>query len=238
MMVSLQVALSRSHHGWILSRISASVAGCSDGIPVTSLAGRRDASRVLDVTVAPAITSDRVSDADLMARLSAGDQAALGDMHDRYAGLVYAACLRILRDPTAAEEAMSDAFIDLWRRASTWDERRGSLATWLLVLARSRSIDRLRRRDLSSVGDAAEEQIETDPGAPLVQDEERRAVLQLMATLVPEQRRSLELAYWGGLSQSEIATQLERPLGTIKTWIRDGLMQLRELWTQQHGGGV
>lgn len=199
------------------------------------LAAPRARSRVAGVTLAPAIRSEQVSDATLMARLAAGDQDVLGDMHDRYAGLVYGACLRILRDPTAAEEAMSDAFIDLWRRASTWDAQRGSLATWLLVLARSRSIDRLRRRDPPAVH-TVEELVHTDPGADLVQDEERRAVLGLMAALIPEQRRSLELAYWGGLSQSEIATHLERPLGTIKTWIRDGLSQLRDLWSQRHGG--
>ena len=185
---------------------------------------------------APALRTEHVSDAALMARLAACEHDVLGHLHDRYAGLVYGICLRILRDPGAAEEAMSDTFIDLWRRADTWNVQRGSLATWMMVLARSRSIDRLRRRDHPTSADTFEEQVETDPSAELVQDEERHAVLELMATLIPEQRRSLELAYWGGLSQSEIATRLERPLGTVKTWIRDGLSQLRDLWSHRHGG--
>ncbi len=190
------------------------------------------------MTLDPALETERITDAVLMERLATGEKEALGDMHDRYAGLVYGACLRILRDPTAAEEAMSDAFIDVWRKAGQWNASRGSLATWLLMLARSRSIDRLRRRELPTRTHTMEEHHDASPDATLVQDEERRAVHGLMATLIPEQRRSLELAYWDGLSQSEIAAQLERPLGTIKTWIRDGLGQLRDLWGRQHGGGA
>lgn len=186
----------------------------------------------------PAAASALADDAALMGRLAAGEQEALSELHDRYAALVYGACLRILVEPTAAEEAMSDVFIELWRRAATWDPQRGSLATWLLVLARSRGIDRLRRSGHAMVASTVEHQIEDDPGSPLLLNEQRIAVHGLLAELAPDQRRSLELAYWSGLSQSEIAARLDRPLGTVKTWIRDGLCKLRTIWTRRHGGGT
>ncbi|MBI3791058.1 MAG: sigma-70 family RNA polymerase sigma factor [Gemmatimonadetes bacterium] len=179
------------------------------------------------------------ADAGLVARMRDRDEAALGALYDRWSGRVRAVALRIVRDGAEAEDVVEDVFWQAWRQADRFDATRGGVGTWLVTLARSRSLDRLRalKRAGESVslddpeGRAAHDQLSTgdvDPFAFAEQGERALRVSQAMAQLSAPQREAIELAYWGGLSQTEIAERLSTPLGTIKTRMRLGLLKLRE----------
>ena len=161
-------------------------------------------------------------------RIAAADQAALADLYDASNRLIYGMALRILGNPADAEEVTLDIYTQVWRSASTFDERRGSVVAWLTAMARSRAIDRLRsatsrsRREapLLDLNTPAAAQAPVQPGIA----HEVQAALQMLA---PEQREAIELAYWHGYSHSELAARLGQPLGTVKTRIRMGMMKLR-----------
>lgn len=168
-----------------------------------------------------------------IAAVARGDQAALSRLYDATSGLVYGLVLRILRDDGAAEEVTLDVYQQVWRRATTYDAERGRPSTWLLTIARSRAIDRLRATarergrgtlelDPDLVDPAA------DPGAATEGEERRRQVLDALATLPPEQRQAIDLAFFSGLTHVEVAERLAEPLGTIKTRIRTGMIRLRD----------
>lgn len=169
------------------------------------------------------------ADAALVRRILDGDEAALGTLYDRYGSLVYSVANRILRDTGAAEEVLQDIFHRLWRAAASFDAERGSLGSWLLVMARNRSIDRLRRR-----GPAAEDPVESLPPAILniesdaARDEMVARVRRALEELPEPQRKAMELAYFEGLTQSEIASHTGDPLGTVKTRLRTALASLRK----------
>jgi RNA polymerase sigma-70 factor, ECF subfamily len=160
----------------------------------------------------------------LIRRLAKGDAAALGEFFDRYAGRALGLALRILRDRTEADDVVQEVFVQVWRQAARYDPARGNPEAWVCTMARTRALDRLRwrtaRREDSS--DAAPLQVD----APAT--EETLAVRQALGDLSAEQRRALELAYYEGLTQSEIAHRLGEPLGTVKTRIRTAMMRLRE----------
>jgi RNA polymerase sigma-70 factor (ECF subfamily) len=173
-------------------------------------------------------------DGTLLAAIIAGDQEAMAQLYARYSAMVLALALRILRDRASAEELLNDVFMELWNRCERFDAQRGSLATYLLTLARSRAIDRRRaqRRQLTvplpdgGMSDPASDAL----GSPLrtmAGDEDRQHLAAGLAQLSAEQRQALELAYYEDLSHSQIAERLGRPLGTVKTHIRQGLIQLR-----------
>lgn len=173
------------------------------------------------------------SDAALVAAL-ADDPSALAALYDRHAALVYGLALKILASTTDAEDLTQEVFVTL-RQASTFDPARGSLAAYLITLTRSRAIDRLRARGRSR---RLLEQWNVEPthapAAPSPLDalalrERTERVRAALTTLPDSQRIVLELAYFRGLSQTEIATQLDTPLGTVKTWARKGLLSLRTL---------
>lgn len=178
------------------------------------------------------------TDANLVARISGRDQEALSSLYDRHRGVVFALALRILRDRAEAEEVLADVFHQAWRGAGGYDPLRGSVAGWLFTLCRSRAIDRLRargRRDAALGALALEERgggtswPATDgPEDRADLDLKRRLIAQALGGLAPAQRAALELAYYQGLSHSEIAARLGEPLGTVKTRIRQGLLALRE----------
>lgn len=176
----------------------------------------------------------RDSDATLVARILNGDEAALGVLYDRYGALVFSVSQRILRDTGAAEEVLQDVFHQLWRVAATFDLARGSLSSWLMVMARNRSIDRLRRRVLP----VAENLTETLPPARLnlesdvAQNEMIRRVRSALDSLPEPQRKAMELAYFEGLTQSEIADRTGDPLGTVKTRLRTALGTLRRAFSE------
>lgn len=163
----------------------------------------------------------------LVARIRAGDQQAMSELYDRYAKVVYAVALRVLQDAAAAEDILQDVFLQLWRNPDAFDASRGSLPAWLAVISRHRSIDRLRkRRPETDIEDCV-----IAGGPDLREEAERTLVIEKVRSVLgemnPDQRKVLELAFFQGLTHTEIADKTGEPLGTIKTRIRSGLRQLR-----------
>jgi RNA polymerase sigma-70 factor (ECF subfamily) len=158
-------------------------------------------------------------------RIASGDQLALATLYDASNHLVYGLALRVLGNPADAEEVTLDTYSQIWRTAASFDPQRGSVAAWLITMARSRAIDKRRngtgRREwpLAKADGVAGPFVEPDTGNGPV-----RAAL---AALAPEQREAIELAFWFGFSHSELAARLHQPLGTIKTRIRLGIIKLR-----------
>jgi RNA polymerase sigma-70 factor (ECF subfamily) len=161
---------------------------------------------------------------ELIRRIASGDHQALGQFYDRYAGLVNGLALRILRDTSDAEDVVQEVFVQAWRQADRFDPARGTPEAWISTLARTRALDRLRRRV-----SRREEPAEVAPGTTATpRNVEVLAVRAALSGLSQNQRTALELAYFEGLTQSEIAQRLGEPLGTIKTRIRTAMMRLRE----------
>lgn len=173
------------------------------------------------------------SDVELLHAVARGDEAALARLYDAYRVILFGLLVRILNSREEAEDILQDVFIQVWRRAKDFDEKRGRPFTWLVTLARSRAIDRLRQlgaRQRLATG-AAQEQTETvsDALSDTIRGAQRETVRQALAELPEEQRHALVLAYFEGLTQSEIAAKLNTPLGTIKTRMRSGMTKLRAL---------
>ena len=186
-------------------------------------------------------TASRPSPADgeLVARAAQGEERAIGLLYDRYGPVLYAVAYRIVGQRADAEEVVVEAFAQAWRDAPRFEAGRGSVAGWLTTIARSRALDLVRarsRRDRITATAAAERpdappamgEFRPDPGGALDYDERRRQVRQALDTLSAPQRQAIELAYFEGLSQSEIAERLQEPLGTVKTRVRLGMQKLRE----------
>jgi RNA polymerase sigma-70 factor (ECF subfamily) len=178
-----------------------------------------------------------LNDTDLMARVARGDERAFLMLYDRHAGRVYALTLRILSDPMLAEEATQDAFLKLWSRARLFLNERGSLLLWLLTIARRTALDRLRlegRRPILSDSNDPDDLWQTIPDVNSVPEESRwRSLHFAVQALQPDHRQVIELAYYDGLSQSEIAEVLSWPLGTVKTRMRAAMEQLRQKWNEE-----
>jgi RNA polymerase sigma-70 factor, ECF subfamily len=172
----------------------------------------------------------QLSDDAVLALLARSDEAALAELYDRYGGPAYRLALRVLRDATLAQDAVQDAFLTAWRTAPSFDPRRGSVPSWLLTLVHRRAVDVVRHEDRRravplddapvAAGDATDEAAEVR--------ELRRVVQAALEQLTPLEREALELAYYGGLSQSEIAEKLGVPLGTVKSRMFAGLARLRD----------
>jgi RNA polymerase sigma-70 factor, ECF subfamily len=173
-----------------------------------------------------------VGDANELAQgLRRREESAIAELYDRYGAAVYNLALRITRDPGVAEEISLDCFVQLWRQADRFDARQGSLASWLFTIARSRAIDRLRAQAAAKRTEVEDQTQMTPAQRPdeLAELTERqRLVRDAMASLTPEQRAALELAYYEGLSHSQIASRLGEPLGTVKTRIRQAMIVLRK----------
>jgi RNA polymerase sigma-70 factor (ECF subfamily) len=186
------------------------------------------------MSVVPRPGDVRPGDAELMHRIAAGDAAALSELYDLSSRYVYGICLKVLRNPADAEEVALDVYTQAWRQAARFDAGRGEPLAWLLILARSRAIDRLRARggvrrheeDFDPVRDLASTGIDPESGSALAQ---RAAnVRAALACLPAEQREVIELAYFQGLTHTEIAEKLAQPLGTAKSRIRLALQHLRQ----------
>jgi RNA polymerase sigma-70 factor, ECF subfamily len=181
--------------------------------------------------------SSSAPSAVLLPAVAQGNVSAFEELYDRYASTVYGLLLRILGNADDAQEVLQETFVKAWTNAKMFDAVRGSEAAWLISIARSRGIDRLRsRRTRSEREDEAGRELsifssflEKSTGADdAIQSEERHAVRSALAELPEPQRIALELAYFEGLSQSEIATRLSQPLGTIKTRMQLGMKKMRE----------
>jgi RNA polymerase sigma-70 factor (ECF subfamily) len=179
------------------------------------------------------------TDAELITAAAAGDERALGPLYDRYGPVLYAVAYRIVGQRADAEEVVIEAFAQAWRDAPRFESGRGSVAGWLTMIARSRALDLVRarsRRERITATAAADRPDSPpamgdwrgDPAAGVELAERRVRVREALETLSPPQRQAIELAYFEGLSQSEIAERLQEPLGTIKTRVRLGMQKLRE----------
>jgi RNA polymerase sigma-70 factor (ECF subfamily) len=169
----------------------------------------------------------------LITLIASGDQDALAALYDQTKKQVYGLVLRILRNEATAEEVLMDVYLQVWRQAGHYDAAKGRPFTWLAMMARSRAIDRLRS---GKPEEQWPEEIETahviaHPSGmeeAVAANERRQIVIAALDTLSPQEREVIELAYFSGLTQSEMASQLGQPIGTIKTRVRRGLMKLRE----------
>ncbi|PYP85021.1 MAG: RNA polymerase subunit sigma-24 [Candidatus Angelobacter sp. Gp1-AA117] len=164
----------------------------------------------------------------LIARIRAGDESAMADLYDHYSGIVYGVALRVLGNTTAAEDVLQEVFLQLWRNPQAFDAERGRLPAWLAVITRNRAIDYLRKRppedDIEDLAISTGVNLENAAAQKLAVDKVRGVLAQLPAG----QRRLLELAFFEGMTHSEIAEKTGAPLGTIKTRIRSGLLVLRK----------
>jgi RNA polymerase sigma-70 factor, ECF subfamily len=176
-----------------------------------------------------------VADSALIERMRTGDEAALSTLYDRYAAMLFGMMMRILNDRGAAEEVLQDLFLQLWRNAGQFDASRGSLPAWLMVIGRNRAISRLRgRRDREVLEEEEGDFAGTFASPQNIEDEAARAqmartVSAALAKLPAEQRQAVELAYFEGMSQSEIASKTGAPLGTVKTRVRTAMQTLRQM---------
>ena len=178
--------------------------------------------------VAGTQAGDNRTDAALVARLRGGDQSAMADLYDLYSSVVYGVALRVLGDTTAAEDVLQEIFLQLWRRPQAFNAERGRLAPWLAVIARNRAIDVLRKRppeaDIDEMPLSTGIDLEDVAAQRLAIERVRSAIGQLP----PEQRKALEMAFFEGLTHTEIASKTGEPLGTVKTRIRSALMAVRK----------
>ena len=193
----------------------------------------------------------RTPDFALVQRMAGGDERALGELYDRHGAMAYSLALAIAQERADAEEIVADVFGQVWRNAASYDPGRGSVAGWLATITRSRALDLVRARGrrtraierashtdsdgfASPMGAAADQ-----PDRRVERGEARRLVARSLGELPEPQRRVIELAYFGGLSQSEIAAELQEPLGTVKTRMRAGMEKLRgSLAPLLSGGGA
>jgi RNA polymerase sigma-70 factor (ECF subfamily) len=175
-------------------------------------------------------------DADVIRRIRAGDRAAFLEFYDRYAPLLLSVATRVLGDRREAEDVLQDVCAQIWHKSAGYDAQLGSLSSWAVTLTRNKAIDRVRattrRRRLAEEVALSSEQLEESPGASandLLYGRERAQLIRAaLDELSADQRQVIELAFFAGLSQSEIAVRLEQPLGTVKARIRRGMLKLRE----------
>lgn len=188
---------------------------------------------------APTPPADERADADarLVQRMARGDKAALAEIYDRFSRPLYATALRIVSDPTDAQDLVHDTFLALWEKAALFERERGTAFAWAVTFVRNRAIDRVRSRrrrsDILAAAAPHELGYHDDSAGPSADasaatGDQARAVRAAVATLPLEQKRALELAFFGGLTQQEIAAKLSEPLGTVKARIRRGLLKLRD----------
>ena len=177
------------------------------------------------------------NDVELLKAIAARDEAALAQLYDRYPTILFGLLMRILNNREEAEDVLQETFLQVWRKAADFDESRGRPFTWLVTLARSRAIDRLRtlasRERVAEAGAREVSEEISDAATDALKSEQRGLVSDALAKLPDEQKRPIMLAYFDGLTQSEIATRLGAPLGTVKTRMRTGMIRLRELLAGQ-----
>jgi RNA polymerase sigma-70 factor (ECF subfamily) len=183
---------------------------------------------------APPSNEDRLADQGAIARMARGDSGALAELYDRNARLVFSLALRILQNRADAEDVVQDVFAQVWAQAGRYDNTRGAVAAWMLTMARSRAIDKLRSRSARPEIASEARVVEDVPDAAVRQDlqllsaEQVETLKGAVNELPAAQRVALELAYYEGLTHAEIADRLSEPLGTVKTRIRQAVIRRRE----------
>ena len=176
---------------------------------------------------------------DLLVRLQQRDPRALAELYDRYGRMVFGLILRIVQDRGAAEDLVQETFLRVWNRVGGFDSEQGAIGPWLLAVARNRAIDYLRYRDRRpesslELNETENPTLFADVQADPLRFDLVRQVKSALEKLTAQQREAIELAYFEGMSQTEIAEKMRQPLGTVKSWMRRALQQLRE----ELGGGV
>jgi RNA polymerase sigma-70 factor, ECF subfamily len=184
--------------------------------------------------VGPAVLSAREDDTTLLGRIADGDATALRSLYRRVSNRAMAIALRLLKDKAEAEDIVQDTFLEVWRRAAQYEPSRGGAAAWVVTIARNRAIDRLRAHARSAKKTRAQldqPSVSSEPvGLELaLQKRDRERVLGALLSLPPEQRYVIELAYFEGMSQTEIASHSREPLGTVKTRMRLAMAKLADL---------
>jgi RNA polymerase sigma-70 factor (ECF subfamily) len=198
-------------------------------------------SRLIPVSLALALLQVALrfkDEGDLARRLRARDAGAMRELYDHYGRLVYSLILRIVRNSAAAEDLVQETFLRVWNRMQAFDQERGALGPWVLTVARNRAIDYLRSAD-GKMSAAALDLDRLEHPRQFCDFEDRalsldraRRLKDAFEKLTPNQKTVLELAYYEGLSQTEMAERMQQPLGTVKTWIRSALKVLREQLTE------
>jgi RNA polymerase sigma-70 factor (ECF subfamily) len=172
-------------------------------------------------------------DADLVARLQRREPQALGDLYDRYGRLAYSLILRVVRDTGIAEDLVQETFLRVWNRVQAFDGQKGAIGPWLLAVARNRAIDYLRsaggrERNAVEFEETDHPALYIDMEQGILASDKARRVKRAVEKLSAQQRQVIELAYFEGLSQTEMAERMGQPLGTVKTWVRTALKNLRD----------
>jgi RNA polymerase sigma-70 factor (ECF subfamily) len=172
-------------------------------------------------------------DSGLVARMQRRDPQALAELYDRYGRITYSLILRVVRDGAIAEDLVQETFLRVWNRVHGFDAQKGSIGPWLLAVARNRAIDYLRsaggrERNAVEFEETDHPALYCDMEKDLLSADNARKVKSAVEKLAPNQRQVIELAYFEGLSQTEMAARLGQPLGTVKTWVRSALKNLRE----------
>jgi RNA polymerase sigma-70 factor, ECF subfamily len=190
----------------------------------------------------PDRSAHNLEDARLMQRVARGDRSAFAQIHDRFSRPLFATALRILNDSAEAEDVLQEVFLSLWEKSADFNQQRGSAFSWAVTLTRNRSIDRIRMRQRRGVllSQSVPEDLgyagpddSADSTADLESKETAAKVRTAVKGLPAEQQKALQLAFFSGMTQQEIATTLREPLGTIKARIRRGLLKLRENFALQ-----
>lgn len=178
------------------------------------------------------VSSDDDADADvLLPKVARGDSAAFERLYDALSGPVYGMARRVLRDPSRAEDVTQEVFLEVWRKAPRFEADRGSAKTWVMTIAHRRAVDAVRRSESQRRQDrhgAPDEVSHDEPVEAVIREEEHGAVRDCLKTLTDLQLESVRLAYFNGYTYHEVATLLDRPLPTVKTRMRDGLIRLRD----------
>lgn len=180
------------------------------------------------------------TDINLLQGMARGDRAAFTELYDRFSRPLYVTALRILNDAREAEDVLQDVFLTLWGKSAAFSAERGSAFAWAVTLARNRAIDRVRMRRRrgelleQSAADLADGASSADCADALVFKEKAQQVRAALAALPSEQKQAVELAFFSGLTQQQIAEQLRQPLGTVKARIRRGLLKLRDVLSSSH----
>jgi RNA polymerase sigma-70 factor (ECF subfamily) len=188
----------------------------------------------------PPLAQNSNDDYALMRAITAGDAVAFKTFYARHSAVVYTLCVRMIRDSQEAEQLLTDVFFEIWSSRGRYDETRSNPLTYLMRITRSRAIDKLRRKGpVGGVsldpGSGIDVAIEDAPSTLAEADESRVIVIKALRVLDVEQRRVIECSYYEGLSHAQIATKLNKPLGTVKSCMRQGLVRLRELLSRSQG---